>query len=62
MLNQFIELLEGAFVEQEFNSFARGHLTGGVLLLDARGATAGCGALFALAKLIEFGKFGGFFL
>ncbi len=59
MFDQLIELLKGCVVEQELNPLARSHLAVGVLLLDARGAAAGFGALLTLAQLIEFGRFRG---
>jgi hypothetical protein len=48
MLDQFVQLLKGAFVEQKLNALASRQLAGGVLFLDTRGASAGFGALFAL--------------
>ena len=62
MLDQLIEFLKRAVVEQEVNPLAGGHLAGGVLFLDARRAAALLGSLLALAQLIEFGLSLRFFL
>src|SRR5437773_23016 len=55
MLDQLIEFLECAIVEQKLDAFARGHLAGRVLLLDARRAAALFGLPFALAQMVELG-------
>ena len=49
MLNQLIELLKRTFIQQELDALARGQLAGRVLLLDACGAAALLGLLFAFA-------------
>jgi len=54
--------LERAFIEQKVHPFTRGHLAGGVLLLDARLTAARFGFPPAFAKQIQFGKFLGFLL
>ncbi len=41
MANEFVELLERAFIEQQVNSFARGELARLVLAFAAFGAAAG---------------------
>src|SRR5574341_1276116 len=53
MLDQLVEFLKSAIVEQEIDPFPRRHLAGGVLLLDARSAAACFGAAFPFAQLIE---------
>src|SRR5437588_23401 len=55
MLDQLVELLKGALIEEKLDTFAGGHLAGGVLLLDARRASTLLGLLFTRAQLIEFG-------
>ena len=62
MLNQLIEFLKRAFVEQKLDSLTRCHLAGGVLFFDTRSTAACFGLLLALTQLIEFGKFSGFLL
>jgi hypothetical protein len=38
--DQLVKLFKRTFVEQKLDALARGHLSGGVLLLDARYAAA----------------------
>jgi hypothetical protein len=38
--DQFVKLFKRTFIKQKLDAFARGHLSGRVLLLDARGAAA----------------------
>jgi hypothetical protein len=49
MLDQLVEFLKGAFVEQELDSFSRRHLAGGVLFVDAGWAATLLGLLLAFA-------------
>jgi hypothetical protein len=53
MLDQPVKLLKAFVIQQELDPLARSHFAGGVLLLDARGATALLGLLLSIAKLIE---------
>ena len=59
MLDKLIEFLKCAFIEQKVDPFTRRHLAGSVLLFDARWAATLLGSFFAVAKLIELGKFRG---
>ena len=56
MLDQLVEFLEGAFIEEELDALARRHLTGGVLLRDAGWAATFFGALMMFAELLELGS------
>ena len=53
MLDEFVEFLEGAFVEEEVDAFAGGELAFFVLALAAVGTTAVFSGLMTAAK---FGK------
>jgi hypothetical protein len=52
MHHQFVKLFKRAFVEQKFDSLTRRHLSGSVLLFDARGAAALLGLRTALAQRV----------
>ena len=53
VLDEHVELLERALVEQELDPLARGELAALVLRLDARLAAAGAGLGAALFQLVE---------
>ena len=53
VLDEHVELLERALVEQELDALARGQLAALVLRLDARRAAAGAGLGAALFQLVE---------
>ncbi len=53
VLDIHVELLEGAFVEQEVEALARGELAATVLGLDALGAAAGAGFVAANLELFQ---------
>ena len=54
MNDMLIELLERAFVEQEVDPLARGHLAGGVLPRDALCTAARFRAPLTLAQAFKF--------
>ena len=53
MLNQLVELLKGVFIQKEVDAFARSHLAGSVLFVDASSSAAGLSLLLAFVQLIE---------
>ena len=53
MLDEHVELLERALVEQELDALARGQLAALVLRLDTRRTAAQAGLLAALFQLVE---------
>ncbi len=53
MLDEHVELLERALVEQQFIALAGGQLAALVLRLDARRPAAQAGPLAALFQLVE---------
>ena len=55
MLDQLVEFLKRAFVQQKLDAFARRQLAGRVLLFDSRGAAACFGLFLTFAKSIELG-------
>ena len=53
MLDEHVELLEGAGIEQHLDPLARGELALGVLRLDPSRATAGLGFRATLGETVQ---------